>query len=104
MAFNSYTSFAVWGSKAVRDTKSFAGPLKFPGVNGPYELEGWNPKLKLIREILLNGNPGCRISDRRLPLHRISRDKHNLVPEGDGRPALPLLRLGRSLNEVTPRG
>ena len=57
MAFNSYTSFAVSASKVVRGTKSFAGLLKFPGVNDPYELEGWNPKLKLIREILLTREP-----------------------------------------------
>jgi hypothetical protein len=35
MAFNNYTSFAVWASKVVRGTKSFAGLLKFPGVNDP---------------------------------------------------------------------
>ena len=40
MAFNSYTSFAVWASKVVRGTKSVAGLLYFPGVNGPYELGG----------------------------------------------------------------
>jgi hypothetical protein len=31
--------------------------LKFPSVDDPYELERWNPKLKLIREILLTGEP-----------------------------------------------
>jgi hypothetical protein len=46
---NSYTGFAVWASKAVRGTKSFAESAEFSGVNGPYELEGWNLKLKLIR-------------------------------------------------------
>jgi hypothetical protein len=30
MAFNSYTSFAVWASNVVRGTKSVAGLLKFP--------------------------------------------------------------------------
>jgi hypothetical protein len=34
-ALNSYTSFAVWASKVVRGTKSFAGLLKYPGVNDP---------------------------------------------------------------------
>jgi hypothetical protein len=37
--------------KVVRGTESFAGLLKFPGVSGPRE--GWNPKLKLIRESCL---------------------------------------------------
>jgi hypothetical protein len=40
MAFKSYASFAVWASKVVRGTKSFAGLLKLPGVNDSYELEG----------------------------------------------------------------
>jgi hypothetical protein len=89
MAFNSYTSFAAWASKVVRGTKSFAGLLKSFGVKDPYELQGWNPKLKLIREIpLAPGTRGCRVSERRSPLHPISRHKHNLVPEGDDRPAL----------------
>jgi hypothetical protein len=57
MAFKSYASFAVWASKVVRGTKSFAGLLKFPGVNDLHELEGWNPKLTLIREILLTREP-----------------------------------------------
>jgi hypothetical protein len=83
MAFNSYTSLAVWASKVIHGPKSFAGLLKFPGANGPYELEGWNPKLKLIREILLTRETrGCRVSDRCSPLHPISGDKHNLVLEG----------------------
>jgi hypothetical protein len=56
MAFNSYTSFAVWASQVVRGTKSVAGVLKFPGVS-PDELERWNSKLILIREILLTREP-----------------------------------------------
>jgi O-methyltransferase involved in polyketide biosynthesis len=56
-AFNSYTSFAVWASKHVPGTSSVAGLLKFPGVDDPKELELWNPKLKLIREILLTREP-----------------------------------------------
>src|SRR5512132_211122 len=77
MAFNSYTSFAVWASNVVRSTKSVAG------VNDPCELERWNPKLKLIREILLTRETrGCRVSDGCSPLYPISGDKHNLVPEG----------------------
>jgi hypothetical protein len=35
MAFKSYTGFTVWASKVVRGTKSFAGLLKFPGLNDP---------------------------------------------------------------------
>jgi O-methyltransferase involved in polyketide biosynthesis len=57
IAFNSYTSFAVWATKHVPGTSSVAGLLKFPGVDDPRELERWNPKLKLIREILLTREP-----------------------------------------------
>jgi O-methyltransferase involved in polyketide biosynthesis len=57
MAFNSYTPFAVWASEHVPGTKSVSGLLKFPGVYDPRELESWNPKLKLIREILLTREP-----------------------------------------------
>jgi O-methyltransferase involved in polyketide biosynthesis len=57
MAFDSYTPFAVWASKHVPGTSSVSGLLKFPGVNDPRELESWNPKLKLIREILLTREP-----------------------------------------------
>jgi hypothetical protein len=102
---NSYTGFAVWASKAVRGTKSFAESAEFSGVNGPYELEGWNLKLKLIRgDPAYPGTRGAEYPRTARLLHPISRHKHNLVPEGDDRPALLLLRLGRSLNEVTPRG
>ena len=61
MAFNSYTSFAIWASRHVPGTSSVAGLLKFPGVDDPRELETWNPKLKLVREILLSREP--EISD-----------------------------------------
>jgi hypothetical protein len=47
MAFNSYTSFAVWASKAVRGTKSFAGPLKFPGVNGSLRTRRLEPETEI---------------------------------------------------------
>ena len=57
MAFNSYTRFAVWASKHVPGTSSVSGLLKFPGVDDPRQLEDWNPKLKLIREILLAREP-----------------------------------------------
>ena len=51
-------AFAVWASEARAGHKSVSGLLKFPGVNAPRELDCWNPKLKLIREILLTREPG----------------------------------------------
>jgi hypothetical protein len=61
MAFNSYTPFAVWASTVVRGTKSVSGLLKFPGVDDPRELETWNPRLKLVREM---GSLHCAVRHR----------------------------------------
>ena len=57
MAFNSYTSLPSGPARSSAAPSPSRGLLKFPGVNDPYELEGWNPKLKLIREILLTREP-----------------------------------------------
>jgi O-methyltransferase involved in polyketide biosynthesis len=57
MVFNSYTKFAVWVTQHSRGTKSVAELIKFPGVDDPHDLEGWNPKLKLVKEILLSREP-----------------------------------------------
>ena len=57
IAFNSYTKFAIWASKHVPSTSTVSALLEFPGVDDPRELESWNPKLKLIREILLTREP-----------------------------------------------
>ena len=57
IAFNSYTKFAIWATNHVPSTSSVSGLLKIPGVDDPRELERWNPKLKLIREILLTREP-----------------------------------------------
>jgi O-methyltransferase involved in polyketide biosynthesis len=103
MAFNSDTSFAVWASQVVRGTKSVAGVLKFPGVNDPYELERWNSKLKLIREILLTREPEVAGYPTAIRLYtRFLRRAQSCLGR-DERPALPLPELGR-LNEVTPQG
>ena len=53
------------GPRAAADSTS-----RVPGVNDPYELERWNPKLKLIREILLTRDPRLPVSDGCSPLHR----------------------------------
>jgi hypothetical protein len=31
--------------------------LKFPGVDDPHGFERWNPRLKLVKEILLSREP-----------------------------------------------
>jgi O-methyltransferase involved in polyketide biosynthesis len=57
LVFNSYTRFAIWVAQHARGTRSVAELVKFPGMDDPREPEGWNPKLKLVREILLSREP-----------------------------------------------
>jgi len=57
LAFNSYTRFAIWIAQHARGTKSVADLVKFPGMDDPRAPEAWNPKLQLVREILLSREP-----------------------------------------------
>jgi O-methyltransferase involved in polyketide biosynthesis len=57
LVFNAYTRFAVWVARHARGTKSVAGLMKVPGMDDPREAEGWNPKLHLVREIVLSKEP-----------------------------------------------
>jgi O-methyltransferase involved in polyketide biosynthesis len=57
IAFNSYTRFAIRAAKHSRGTKSVADLVKSAGFDDPHEPERWNPKLKLVKEILLCREP-----------------------------------------------
>jgi O-methyltransferase involved in polyketide biosynthesis len=57
LVFNSYTRFAIWVARHARGTKSVAELVTFPGLDDPREPERWNPKLELVREILLSREP-----------------------------------------------
>jgi O-methyltransferase involved in polyketide biosynthesis len=57
IAFNGYTRFAIWAAKHYHGTQSVADLIKSPGFDDPREPERWNPKLKLVREILLTREP-----------------------------------------------
>jgi O-methyltransferase involved in polyketide biosynthesis len=57
IVFNSYTKFAIWATHHTPGTKSVAQLIKFPGVDDPHDFERWNPKLKLVGEILLSREP-----------------------------------------------
>jgi O-methyltransferase involved in polyketide biosynthesis len=57
LVFNSYTKFAVWAARHSRGTKTVADLIKFPGVDDPRDFERWNPKLQLIKEILISREP-----------------------------------------------
>jgi O-methyltransferase involved in polyketide biosynthesis len=57
IVLNSYTKFAIWATHHTPGTKSVAQLIKFPGGDDPHDFERWNPKLKLVREILLSREP-----------------------------------------------
>jgi O-methyltransferase involved in polyketide biosynthesis len=57
LVFNAYTRFAVWVARHARGTKSVAELVKFPGMDDPRAPEGWDPKLHLVREIVLSKEP-----------------------------------------------
>jgi O-methyltransferase involved in polyketide biosynthesis len=57
IVFNSYTRFAIWIAQHARGTKSVADLVKFPGMDDPREPERWNPRLRLVREIMLSREP-----------------------------------------------
>jgi O-methyltransferase involved in polyketide biosynthesis len=57
IAYNSYTRFTIRAAKRSRGTQSVADLVKSPGFDDPREPEHWNPKLKLIKEILLTREP-----------------------------------------------
>jgi O-methyltransferase involved in polyketide biosynthesis len=57
IVFNSYTRFAIWIAQHARGTKSVADLVKFPGMDDARAPEAWNPKLHLVREILLSREP-----------------------------------------------
>ncbi len=57
IVLNSYTRFAIWIAHHARGTKSVADLVRFPGMDDLRDPEGWNPKLRLVREILLSREP-----------------------------------------------
>ncbi|MET0417881.1 MAG: class I SAM-dependent methyltransferase [Actinoplanes sp.] len=57
IAFNSYTRFAIWLAQHARGTKTVAGQVKFPGMDDPRQPESWNPRLHLVREMVMSREP-----------------------------------------------
>lgn len=57
IVFNSYTRFAIWIARHARGTKTVADQVKFDGMDDPKAPERWNPRLTLVREILLSREP-----------------------------------------------
>ena len=71
IAYNSYTRFTIRAAKRSRGTQSVADLVKSPGFDDPREPEHWNPKLKLIKEILLTRKPA--VAEFPLALRLITR-------------------------------
>jgi O-methyltransferase involved in polyketide biosynthesis len=57
IVFNAYTRFAVWVARHAPGSRSVAGMIKFPGMDDPRTPEGWNPRLRLVDEIVLSRQP-----------------------------------------------
>ena len=54
IAFNLYTTWAVWGSKRI---SAISAAVVNPGFNDPRQPERWVPGLKLVEEIFLTRAP-----------------------------------------------
>jgi hypothetical protein len=105
MAFNSYTSFAIWASKIVRGTKSVAGRAEVPGADDPYELERGNSKLKLIREVLLTREREVAELPTAIRLYnRLLATSTALSRKGRASWITASRGIGRGLNRVTRLG
>jgi O-methyltransferase involved in polyketide biosynthesis len=70
MVFNSYTPFAIWAVHHSPGTKAVADLIKFPGFKDPHEPERWNPKLKLVEEILVSRDL-AQIPSKLRPYYRL---------------------------------
>jgi O-methyltransferase involved in polyketide biosynthesis len=57
VAFNGYSRFAIWAARHYHGTQSVAGLIRSPGFDDPRQPERWNPRLRLVREILLTREP-----------------------------------------------
>lgn len=71
VAFNGYTRFAIWAAKHYHGTQSVADLIKSPGFDDPRAPERWNPRLKLVKEILLTREP--EVAEFPLALRRFTR-------------------------------
>ena len=57
VAFNGYSRFAIWAARHYHGTQSVAGLIRSPGFDDPREPERWDPRLHLVKEILLTREP-----------------------------------------------
>jgi len=71
VVFNGYTRFAIWAAKHYHGTQSVADLIRSPGFDDPREPERWNPRLKLVKEILLTREP--EVAEFPLALRLVTR-------------------------------
>jgi O-methyltransferase involved in polyketide biosynthesis len=71
VAFNGYSRFAIWAAKHYHGTQSVADLIKSPGFDDPREPERWDPRLKLVEQILLTREP--EVAEFPLALRLITR-------------------------------
>ncbi|HET6391754.1 MAG TPA: class I SAM-dependent methyltransferase [Blastococcus sp.] len=57
LIFNGYTRFTIWVARHAPGTRSVADQVRFPGMDDPREPERWNPRLKLVEEMLISRQP-----------------------------------------------
>ncbi|MEV4372255.1 class I SAM-dependent methyltransferase [Nonomuraea sp. NPDC049637] len=57
ICFNGYTRFHVWAARKYAGTQSVVPFLRSPGFDTPQDIERLEPRLKLVREILLGREP-----------------------------------------------
>jgi O-methyltransferase involved in polyketide biosynthesis len=57
VAFNGYSRFAIWAARHYHGSQSVAGLLRSPGFDDPREPERRDPRLHLVKEILLTREP-----------------------------------------------
>lgn len=86
IAFNGYSTFAVWAQKRFAGASTIRDVTKFPGFDDPRTPERWNPKLKLAREILCTREPevarfpfGLRLANRLSSLSKGLSRRGNVV-------------------------
>ena len=57
LAFNLYTTYAIWTLTHTRGIAAIAGGVVNPGFNDPHQPERWSVGLKLVEEIFLTRAP-----------------------------------------------
>ena len=87
VVFNGYTRIRYLGGETLpTGTQSIASLHQIPGFDHPREPERWNPRLKLVREILLTREPEvARLSAASPAVYPSGRTQHRHIPAGNHR-------------------